>query len=59
MDKTFIFEFFGYFHMEVNPEINQLVSAGRRDLGVSIDSAGRRESKNRNFQLKNIYFKKK
>jgi hypothetical protein len=39
-----------------NLEINQLVSVGCRDLRVSADSAGCRESKNRKLKLKNILF---
>jgi hypothetical protein len=38
-----------------SPKMNQPVLASRRDLRVSADSAGLRESKNRHF--KNIKYK--
>jgi hypothetical protein len=43
MDKKLIFEHFQYFHTEAT------ISAGRRDLTVSTDSAGRQVFKNRKF----------
>jgi hypothetical protein len=43
-----------YFWTFVDIFTRSYVSAGRRDLKVSVDSAGRRLSKNRKFQLKYI-----
>jgi hypothetical protein len=54
--KAYFWTFWTFSHRGKFGNDTKPVSARRWDMRVSADSAGRRESKNRKFQLENIYF---